>query len=418
MTQSPQREFAVDVVRRLRDAGFEALWAGGCVRDLLLDRKPGDYDVATNATPDEVRKVFGKKRTLAVGASFGVIVVLGPPAAGQIEVATFRTEGTYADGRRPDSVTFSTPEEDAQRRDFTINGMFFDPIAEEIHDFVGGESDLRARVLRAIGDPHERMTEDKLRLLRAIRFAATLDFQIEPTTLAAVSEMADQITVVSAERIAHELKRMLVDNNRRVAMELAAQTGLLRVIVPQLAPVLEDLGQWRQTLGMLDTLACNEFATAFAALLDPLRAIDEVQASENARRICRGLKLSNAETDATVWLIESQTSLSEASSLSLAQLKRRLAVPLVNELLAMMTARVKVTNTGQQNLKFCKNYLRNTPAAEINPPPLVTGDDLIKSGLKPGKAFKQILDEVRDAQLNGDISHPDQALKLAQSLVT
>lgn len=174
LKQSP-RQFAVEVVERLRTAGYEALWAGGCVRDQLLQRTPKDYDVATSAHPDQIRDVFGRRRTLPIGAAFGVITVLGPKSAGQIEVATFRQDATYSDGRHPDSVTFSTAEEDARRRDFTINGLFYDPLNEQVIDFVGGQQDIDRRVVRAIGDPYERIAEDKLRMLRAVRFSATFD---------------------------------------------------------------------------------------------------------------------------------------------------------------------------------------------------------------------------------------------------
>ncbi|MEX0586183.1 MAG: CCA tRNA nucleotidyltransferase, partial [Pirellulales bacterium] len=213
---SSQRDFALEIVRRLRDAGHEALWAGGCVRDQLLGLAPKDYDVATNATPDQIREVFGRRRTLPIGAAFGVITVLGPRSAGQIEVATFRTDATYSDGRHPDSVTFTNAEHDAQRRDFTINGLFFDPVANEVVDYIGGQQDLETRILRAIGDPRLRLREDKLRMLRAVRFAASFGFQIEPATLQAIQEMAPEVTTVSAERIGMEIRRMLTDSHRVV----------------------------------------------------------------------------------------------------------------------------------------------------------------------------------------------------------
>ena len=248
-----QREFAVDVVRRLQEAGFRALWNGGCVRDFLMGRVPKDYDVATDARPDAVRSLFGHRRTLAVGASFGVIIVLGPKQAGNVEVATFRTEGPYLDGRRPEHVDFASPEEDAQRRDFTINGMFYDPISEQVHDYVGGEKDLAAGVVRAIGRPADRMAEDKLRMLRAVRFAATLDFQLDAATADAVRAMAPEIHVVSAERIAQELKKMLVDPHRRRAIELAHETNLLLEILPELKPVFDasDGVAWEAALRRL-----------------------------------------------------------------------------------------------------------------------------------------------------------------------
>ena len=183
---SAQRAFAVEVVRQLRAAGFEAVWAGGCVRDQLLGLNPKDYDVATNATPEQVREVFGRRKSIPVGAAFGVIAIVGPREAGVVEVATFRRDVGYSDGRRPDAVAFTTAEEDAQRRDFTINGLFYDPVDERVLDFVGGQADLKRGIVRAIGDARERFTEDKLRMLRAVRIAATFDFDIDPTTLAAV----------------------------------------------------------------------------------------------------------------------------------------------------------------------------------------------------------------------------------------
>ena len=231
------REFATDVVRQLRAAGYVALWAGGCVRDLLLGRGAEDYDVATSATPEQVRTLFGKRRTLAVGESFGVIIVLPPSKTAEpVEVATFRTEGVYLDGRRPTEVAFSTPEEDAQRRDFTINGMFYDPIEQRVLDYVGGEADLHRKVLRAIGDPHARMTEDKLRMLRAVRFAATLEFELDPTTRAAVQLMAPEMRVVSAERIAQELHKVLAHRTRVRGFSCWRRRACWRFCSPRCCP--------------------------------------------------------------------------------------------------------------------------------------------------------------------------------------
>jgi poly(A) polymerase len=231
-----EREFAISVVQRLREAGFEALWAGGCVRDELLGLVPQDYDVATSANPDQVRRLF--RRSIAVGASFGVIEVLGPagtPLA--VEVATFRSDVSYSDGRRPDEVVFSSAPEDAQRRDFTINGMFMDPLSGKLIDFVGGEADLQARILRAIGEPERRFTEDKLRLLRGTRLAARFDLQIEPATEAAMRSMARHIAVVSAERIAEELRKMLLHPSRVRAMNLLLELGLAAVVLPEIVPM-------------------------------------------------------------------------------------------------------------------------------------------------------------------------------------
>ena len=227
-----QKQFASEVTVSLQRAGHTAYWAGGCVRDAILGRAPKDYDVATSATPDEVRELFGFKRTLPIGASFGVITVVGPKSAGQIEVATFRRDGGYSDGRRPDSVEFTDAREDAVRRDFTINGMFFDPATEEVIDFVGGQEDIKRQVIRAIGDPHKRIEEDKLRMLRAVRFAATYEFALDPQTRDAVSAHAAEIEVVSGERIGAELVRMLSHPTFRIAVEKLHQTGLWKYILP------------------------------------------------------------------------------------------------------------------------------------------------------------------------------------------
>ena len=203
------REFAIQVVSTLQSAGHEALFAGGCVRDRLVGRTPKDFDVATSAVPETVREIFGKKKTLAIGASFGVITVIGPKGADPIEIATFRRDGGYSDGRRPDGVEYTDAREDALRRDFTINGMFFDPIKEEVIDYVGGKADLEAKQIRAIGDPNQRIEEDKLRMLRGVRFASTFGFELEPVTLKAIQEHAKEIDVVSGERIGAEMRRML-----------------------------------------------------------------------------------------------------------------------------------------------------------------------------------------------------------------
>ena len=256
-----QRRFAVEVVRRLREAGFTAYWAGGCVRDQLLGRTPKDYDVATDATPAQIRKLFGRHRTLAIGAAFGVITVMGPKAAGMIEVATFRHDAAYSDGRHPDSVTFSSAEEDASRRDFTINGLFYDPVEERVIDFVGGQDDLAARRLRAIGDPRERFAEDKLRMLRAVRFAAAFDFALEENTLAAIREMAGEIPVVSAERIAMEMRRMLGRAGPRSCGRIACWSRIWpRQILPEIVPASdEDRQKLEESLAVLGRLVEPDF---------------------------------------------------------------------------------------------------------------------------------------------------------------
>ncbi|HUQ70749.1 MAG TPA: CCA tRNA nucleotidyltransferase [Planctomycetaceae bacterium] len=404
MSDAP-REFATDIVRRLRYAGYTAYFAGGCVRDLLLGRAAKDYDVATSARPEQVRELFGKRKTLAVGESFGVIVVLGPKAAGQVEVATFRTDLDYTDGRRPDRVEFCSPEEDAKRRDFTINGMFYEPVDSRVLDFVGGERDLAAGVIRAIGDPHARMTEDKLRMLRAVRFTATLEFQLEAATADAIRQMADQLHVVSAERIAQELRKMLVDRHRRRAIELCDDVRLLTVIFPELL----DRAEWERTLAMLSLLPVPSFELAFAVLLHSLPVA-------TVHEICRRLKLSNDETDRITWLVGQQRALGDAATMSLARLKRLLSHSYRDDLLQLTRAALLAAEADLYPVLFCEEFLARTPAEELNPPPLITGNDLIHIGLCPGPRFKELLDTIRDAQLNREIATHDEALALARRL--
>jgi poly(A) polymerase len=416
----PQREFAIEVVRRLREDGFQALWAGGCVRDYLLGRDPEDYDVATDARPDDVQKLFGRRRTLAVGASFGVIIVRGPAEAGQVEVATFRTEGPYLDGRRPEHVSFTSAEEDARRRDFTINGMFYDPLEHRVLDFVGGEQDLGAGVVRAIGDPRARMAEDKLRMLRAVRFAATLEFQLDPATADAVRDMAPQILVVSAERIAQEMKRMLVHPHCRRAVELTQSVGLLEIILPELKRNAVDMPnaagshtahqRWNHRLRMLELLEQPGFALAAAALLHELPP-------GAVREICRRLRLSNDESEHIGWLVAHQRDLDQARTAAPAALKRLLAHPHGHDLVQLARVRTLATGGDLSDVLFVEDYLRDASAEDLNPPPLLTGADLIAAGLEPGPRFKPLLDAIRDAQLNGEVRTRDEALAALRRLL-
>jgi len=417
-TADPKREFAIEVVRRLQDAGFRALWAGGCVRDFLMGRVPQDYDVATDARPETVREAFGRRRTVAVGASFGVIVVVGSKESGNVEVATFRTEGPYVKGRRPGHVVFSTPEEDAQRRDFTINGMFYDPIAEKVYDYVGGEKDLAAGIVRAIGNPADRMSEDKLRLLRAVRFTATLEFELDPATADSIRVQARDIRVVSAERITQELRRMLVDPHRRRAMELTRQLGLLAEIVPELAPVLrsgpsDDAGsEWTRALRRLQLLNEPGFELATAALL--LVAPDSWSL---ARKTCKRLRMSNEEVETVGWLLQHLADLKTSRTKTLAELKRLLVHRSALDLIELARVDTLAEDGDLSPVMHCEELLRQTPAARLDPPPLVSGADLIAMGLRPGKLFRWILDAVRDAQLNEEISTKDEALSLVKRLL-
>ncbi len=450
----PKRQFAVAIVDRLQQAGHRALFAGGCVRDLVMGRAPDDYDVATSARPDEVQQLF--RRTIAVGASFGVIVVVGRRDEGQVEVATFRTEGPYSDGRHPDRVEFSTPEADAARRDFTINGMFLDPVRDELLDFVGGRADIQARVLRAIGNPRERFAEDKLRLLRAVRFAARLQFELDPDTEAAVREMAGQIAVVSPERIAQELRRMLVDPNRVAGLTLADRVSLLPVILPEVSQmhgvpqgkpvqptgdlwehtmlVLEKLDEaWRTTtlaLGVPESTSQPSFALAMGALLHDVGKPTTM--GRNGERltfyhhehvgcriagdIARRLRLSNAERERIEWLVELHQYLSDAKQMRMAKLKRVLVHDGIAELLALHRADALASTGTAEHVDYCQRLLRELPQTELNPPPLVTGHDLVRLGLEPGPTFKDLLDKVREAQLDGAIRSKKEAIALVRRL--
>jgi poly(A) polymerase len=422
----PKRDFAVEVVRRLQDAGFLALWAGGCVRDLLLGRPPDDYDVATSARPEEVQRLFGPKRTLPIGASFGVILVHGRrrSPAGDVEVATFRTEGPYSDGRRPENVSFATAEEDAHRRDFTINGMFYDPLAEQVLDYVGGRDDLARKIVRAIGNPLARFREDKLRMLRAVRIVARFDFELDPDTAEAVQAMAAEILVVSQERIARELKKMLVHPRRRRALELAHGLKLLAVILPELAPVIATAGaptgpdRWLATLRALELLDIPRFEVALAGLFYELAFDDtDEKAAEFAEQICRRLKLSNEECHDVSWLVERRHALDGAPTWPLHRLKRLLAEPLIVDLLVLARAQATARGASLADVEFCESYLRVTPWEEVDPPPLINGKDLQELGLVPGPRFKELLEIVRDAQLDGLIKTREEALALVRSLL-
>ncbi len=419
LSPDPQRAFAESVVRQLKDAGFIALWAGGCVRDHLLGKTPKDYDVATSARPEQVREVFGNRRTLSVGESFGVIVVLPPQReAGQVEVATFRTDGCYVDGRRPESVAFSTPELDAQRRDFTINGMFYDPTEQRVLDYVGGERDLAAGVVRAIGVPQARMDEDKLRLLRAVRFAATFEFQLDSITADAIRQMAGQLCVVSAERIAQELRRMLVDPHRQRAIELCEEVGLLPEVLPELLPLVQRPDQWLLAKTMLRLLHAPNFGLAVAALFERLVELTAADSTSLLAAVGERLKLSNHEVEASQWLLKHRHSLDRARELSQARLKRVLAAPLAGDLLALLRVRDLAAGHEPADTLFCEAFLEVTPPDEINPPTLMTGNDLKSAGFHPGPQFKVVLDAVRDAQLNGEIGTTEAAIELALRLAS
>lgn len=417
--------FAIDVVRTLRSHGYEAYWAGGCVRDRLLGRLPKDYDVATMARPDEIREVFTKKRTVPIGAQFGVITVLGPRPAGQVEVATFREDLNYSDGRRPDAVEFSTPQADALRRDFTINGLFYDPLEDRVIDYVGGVDDLGRGIVRAIGEPRARFEEDKLRLLRAVRFTATFDFALDIATRDAMEHMASQIGVVSVERIADEMRRMLVHSSRAKAVDLLHDVDLLPQILPELDAANDSQAvtptgvpgdaAWLAALTTLDLLGEPSFPLALATLLVPF-----IEAAA-ARKLAARWKLSNQETRSLCWLVEQSAGLVGAESMPWSRLQPLLVHECAEDLIALHTvlaaARLADRPTASAaDLDRCRRMLAQ-PADELNPPPLITGEDLIRLGIPRGKAYQRLLQAVRDAQLDGAIATGRAAIELVRHLL-
>ncbi len=405
------RQFAVTVVERLRQAGHETYWAGGCVRDDLLGRTPADYDVATAARPDEVRQVFGHRRTLAVGAAFGVITVLGPKGAGQVEVATFRADAAYTDGRHPAGVTFCSAREDAQRRDFTINGLFLDPLSGAVHDFVGGRDDLAAGVVRAIGVPAMRFGEDHLRMLRAVRFAAFFGFALDDETRTAVERMAHLVTSVSPERIAAELRAMVSRAGRRRALELLDETGLAREVLPELAPGpgadAAGRGRWQDA------------AAIVAALDEPdlPRALAILAAGHDGgvvRQVGGRLRLSNHETKTAGWLWEAVAAIGGEAAATLcsrpwSSVQPWLAHDQAAALADVLRARAACGH-GEAAAAAWITAQVTRPRAELDPPPLVTGDDLLAAGVPPGKAVGKALARIRGLQLDGVIATRAEAL--------
>jgi poly(A) polymerase len=401
---------AVEVVRKLRDAGFEALWAGGCVRDALLERQPKDYDVATSAEPQQVRDLFGHRRTLAIGVAFGVVSVLGPRSAGQVQVATFRRDAAYSDGRHPDRVTYSTAQHDAQRRDFTMNGLFYDPLQKRVIDYVGGQEDLRRGIVRAIGNPFNRIAEDKLRMLRAVRFAATFGFEIESETFAAIQRSASGITIVSAERIAEEMRRMLTHIHRARAVELLHATELLRYLLPEMEALASyERGAWESVLLVLAELGEVDFPLALAGLLIEAResGIAEVAADR--------WRLSNEERQAAKWLLDNLPVALKAADLEWPRVQRVLRCELAGDLLKLADATVRVKDGDRRSIEFCRAKLA-LPREMLDPPPLVTGDDLKHLGIPPGRFYAFALAKCRDAQLSGEIATTGAARELAAKL--
>lgn len=407
-----RRNFALQVVERLRGAGYEALWAGGCVRDLLLEMAPTDYDVATSARPDQVRELFGQRRTLAVGAAFGVIIVLGShPDAGQVEVATFRNDAGYSDGRRPDAVTFSTAVEDAARRDFTINGMFYDPLTQSVIDYVGGRDDLSRGLIRAIGNADARIAEDKLRMLRAVRFAARFGFAMEAATEAALARHYAELSVVSGERMSAEMHKTLITQGREFALRTWASTGLLKVLLPEVAQLWTSLEE--PTCALLRAVEAQSWIGPLSAILFPLYAGTADRSSFIARigaDLKGRLKLSNDEVNELQLALGAQDVLASADRLLWSQVQPYLTNPAIQPGLDLMAARVACGDVAQRQLDWVQQRLAWSDE-KLNPPTLIGGRDLQSLGLRPGPQFKQLLTQVRDAQLDGELNSPAAALQ-------
>ena len=407
------REFALVVVGRLRSAGHEALWAGGCVRDELLGRTPADYDVATSARPDQVRAVFGNRHTLAVGAAFGVITVLGPRGAGQVEVATFRSDAAYTDGRHPAGVTFTNAREDALRRDFTINGLFLDPITGEVHDYVEGRADLTAGIVRAIGNAAMRFGEDHLRMLRAVRFAAGFGFALEEQTQAAIVRMAHLVTTVSPERVAAELRAIVARPGRRRALDLLVQTGLAREVLPEVAPAdgaAAAHAAWHDSARIIDALDEPEIASALAGLTAALPP-------ETPRRIAARLRLSTRELKTACWLHEAGafvdgTGEGDLDQRPWSQLQPWLAHDAAFLLADVLRARAACGHGSAAAASWVTAKLQ-MPQEQLDPPPLVTGNDLLAAGVPAGRAMGQVLAALRSLQLDGRITTRDAAVEWA-----
>lgn len=411
------RDFAIEVVSRLRLAGFEALWAGGCVRDLMLGNTPKDFDVATSATPEQVRKLF--RRTVAVGQAFGVIRVLGGSGL-EVEVATFRIDAEYSDGRRPDGVMFSTAEEDARRRDLTINGLFFDPIEERTIDYVGGMTDMHARLIRAIGDPRARFTEDKLRLLRAIRFAARLDFAIDPATADAIRELAPQLRVVSAERILMEVRLMLESTKRVKALTLLAEHHLAAVVFQELFTDANSPDHW--TIGLQTVASLPDTELPLPVVMAALH-IGLPDKSPAHLRFFERLKAPNEDRERIVWLTRHRDDFNEAKSKPLHFLKRLFSHRDIEYLLTLHRANALVENAcgnsaSLESNAWTQRLFDGMTVDDYDPPPLLTGDDLIAAGHQPGRNFGVVLEAIRNAQLDGELTTEAAALDRATAMLT
>ena len=425
----PAREKAISIVRRLRQEGHEAYFAGGSVRDMLLGKAPQDYDIATDARPEAIQSIFPE--TVPVGAQFGVILVLveGEP----FEVASFRHDGPYLDGRRPSAVRYGSLEEDVRRRDFTINGMVYDPLTNRVIDLVGGERDLELRRIRAIGDPAQRFQEDRLRMIRAVRFAASLEFVIDEATFAAIRQLAPAVTDIAWERIGDEVTRILTEGAARRGFELLDESGLLKVLLPEIDALK---GVWQSpdyhpegdvfvhTMLLLSHLDAPSESLAYGCLLHdvakPLcfrREGERVtfyghseKGGEMAEEILKRLKRSRALRERVSYLVRYHLRLVQAPKMRLSTLKRFLREEGIEELLELARIDALSSSGDFRYYQFCLERLRQLEHEEIRPPPLVRGGDLIAMGFVPGPLFSEILRQLEDQQLGGEVRSREEAL--------
>jgi tRNA nucleotidyltransferase/poly(A) polymerase len=438
-TIASPRELVQSVCATLRSRGYQALLAGGSVRDLLLKRTPIDFDIATDALPEQVMAIFPD--SLAVGAQFGVVQVWHCDL--KVEVATFRADGDYSDGRRPDEVIYTkSPEEDVKRRDFTINGLLMEPESEKVLDFVGGQADLKAGLIRAIGDPDKRFSEDKLRLMRAVRFAARFGFAIEPATLAAIKRHAKEIAVVSAERLRDELTKILTEGAARRGFELLDETGLLSVVLPEIAamkgveqpPQYHPEGDvWTHTLLMIEQLPAGTPATlAWGVLLhdvgkpptfrpisetgDRIRFDGHAGVGERmGEEICRRFRFSNEDIEQIVALIANHMRFKDVDRMRASTLKRFVRMPRFHEHMELHRLDCTSSHRHLNAYNFIQKMLAETPHEVIHPPKLLTGEDLLAMGYRQGPVFGQILATVEDAQLEGKIETKEDAAQFVRS---
>ncbi len=433
------REAGVEVAGRLAAAGHLALFAGGCVRDRLLGREPDDYDIATSATPAEVTGFF--PRANLVGAHFGVVIV--KHGGHQVEVATFRTDGCYRDARRPDRVEFSTPEEDAKRRDFTINGLFEDPIEGRVIDHVGGLADLRARRLRAIGRPEARFHEDALRLMRAVRFATRLGFEIEPETRAALASCADLLARISVERVRDEFTRILTGPDRRRGVELLVDTGLMRHIIPEIHDLI-GCGQppeyhpegdvYTHTMIMLELLDPDAppdlcLATLLHDIAKPATRTVDVETgrirfnghdklgAEMTTAILRRLRYPNEVIDRASFMVARHMQFMHVRDMRVAKVRRFMGAPTFAGEMELHRVDCASSNGFTDNYDFLREKEREFASEPVLPPPLVTGRDLIDRGLEPGPRFREILDQIQTEQLEGRIAGRQAALDMLDGII-